>query len=85
VIATITDPLVRKHTMTEKKGRAEVIDVKALLAGDEEFIHSSGGGAWCGRRCRRYWVLEAERPKRSAPPRASGRRHGSAIRQATTL
>src|SRR5574338_1561472 len=28
------------HTMTEKKGRAEVVDVKALLAGDEDFVRT---------------------------------------------
>jgi putative transposase len=36
----VTDPDQRKHTMTEKKGRAEVIDVKGLLAGDDAFIRT---------------------------------------------
>src|SRR5512132_2763228 len=39
VIVTITDPLVRKHTMTEKS-RSEIIDVKALLAGDDAFLRT---------------------------------------------
>jgi transposase-like protein len=34
------DPLARMHTMTEKKGRSGTIDVKALLAWDEEFLRS---------------------------------------------
>jgi hypothetical protein len=37
VMFDITDPDQRKHTMTEKKGRAEVIDVKGLLADDDVF------------------------------------------------
>jgi transposase-like protein len=40
VIETITDPDERKHTMTEKKGKAEGIDVKALLSGDDAFIRT---------------------------------------------
>jgi hypothetical protein len=40
VMFDITDPDQRKHTMTEKKGRAEVIDVKGLLAGDDVFIRT---------------------------------------------
>src|ERR1700746_1441110 len=34
------DPLARMHTMTEKKGKSGIIDVKALLAGDEEFLRA---------------------------------------------
>jgi putative transposase len=40
VISEITDPDERKHTMTEKKGKAGGIDVKALLAGDDAFIRA---------------------------------------------
>jgi hypothetical protein len=40
VIETITDPLARKHTMTEKKGKADVVDVKAVLADDDAFIRT---------------------------------------------
>ena len=40
VIETITDPLARKHTMTERKSRSEVIDGKAVLAGDDAFIRT---------------------------------------------
>jgi putative transposase len=36
----ITDPLARKHTMTETKSRPEVIEVKAVLAGDDAFIRA---------------------------------------------
>jgi transposase-like protein len=40
VMFDVTDPDERKHTMTEKKGKAEGIDVKALLAGDDAFIRT---------------------------------------------
>jgi len=33
-------PVGRGHTMTERKGKAGTIDVKALLAGDEEFLRA---------------------------------------------
>ena len=36
----VTDPDERKHTMTEQKGKAEGIDVKAVLAGDEAFLRT---------------------------------------------
>jgi putative transposase len=38
VMFDVTNPDERKHTMTERKAKAEVIDVKALLAGDDAFI-----------------------------------------------
>src|SRR6516164_6970579 len=34
------DPLARMHTMTARKGKTGTIDVKALLAGDEEFLRA---------------------------------------------
>src|SRR5512144_1490012 len=40
VMFDVTDPDERKHTMTEKKGKAEAIDVKALLARDEAFMRA---------------------------------------------
>jgi transposase-like protein len=40
VMCDVTDPDQRKHTMTERKGKGEGIDVKALLAGDEDFIRT---------------------------------------------
>jgi putative transposase len=40
VMFEVTDPDERKHTMTERTGKAEGIDVKALLAGDEGFIRT---------------------------------------------
>jgi putative transposase len=40
VIVTITDPWARKHTLTEKKSRSEIIDVKAVLAGDDAFVRT---------------------------------------------
>src|ERR1700756_666605 len=38
VISQSPDPLARMHTMTEKRSKSGTIDVKALLAGDEEFL-----------------------------------------------
>jgi hypothetical protein len=32
------------HSMTEKKGKSGTIDVKALLAGDEEFLRVNRHG-----------------------------------------
>jgi hypothetical protein len=37
VISQSPDPLARMHTMTDRKRESGTIDVKALLAGDEEF------------------------------------------------
>src|SRR5215470_14678299 len=40
VIAQSPGPLARMHTMTGKKVKSGTIDVKALLAGDEEFLRA---------------------------------------------
>src|SRR5499425_758093 len=40
VIWQSPDPLTRMHTMTERKGKCGTIDVKALLAGDGEFLRA---------------------------------------------
>src|SRR5215472_18953787 len=40
VISQSPDPLARMHTMTQRKGKSGTIDVKALLAGDEEFLRA---------------------------------------------
>ena len=40
VMFDVTNPDEGKHTMTERKGKAEGIDVKALLTGDEAFIRT---------------------------------------------
>src|SRR6266496_1820181 len=40
VIWQSPDPLARMHTMTDRKGKSGTIDVKALLAGDEEFLRA---------------------------------------------
>src|SRR5207237_2692972 len=34
------DPLARMHTMTKRQGKSGTIDVKALLAEDEEFLRA---------------------------------------------
>src|SRR5215472_4209564 len=40
VISQSPDPLARMHTMTKGQGKSGTIDVKALLAGDEEFLRA---------------------------------------------
>jgi putative transposase len=40
VMFDVTDPDERKHTMTERKGKTDVIDVKGLLSGDDVFIRT---------------------------------------------
>ena len=39
VMSDVTDP-VRVHTMTKVEGKAEVIDIKGLLARDEDFVRA---------------------------------------------
>jgi putative transposase len=38
VMFDVTDPVERMHTMTKREGRAETIDLKALLAADGDFL-----------------------------------------------
>src|SRR5690349_12593251 len=40
VMSQSPDPLARMHTMTKRQGKPGIIDVKALLAGDEEFLRA---------------------------------------------
>src|SRR5271165_7493556 len=40
VISQSPNPLARMHPMTDRKGKSGTIDVKALLAGDEEFLRA---------------------------------------------
>src|SRR5690349_16301632 len=40
VMSQSPDPLARMHTMTKKQGKSGTIDVKALLAEDEEFLRA---------------------------------------------
>jgi putative transposase len=41
VIVQVTKPVGREHTMTERKGKAELIDVKELLGRDEDFVRAA--------------------------------------------
>jgi hypothetical protein len=41
VMCDITDPVEREHTMTKRLGKAEVIDLKALLAADADFLRAT--------------------------------------------
>ena len=34
----VTNPLTREHTMTKVQGKGEVIDIKAVLADDADFL-----------------------------------------------
>src|SRR5438132_5622709 len=40
VMAQSPDPLARMHTMTKRQGKTGTIDVKAVLAEDEEFLRA---------------------------------------------
>jgi hypothetical protein len=77
VISQSPDPLARRHTMTERKGKPGTIDVTALLAGDEEFLRALV-------RTALQEVLEVEMAEALGPRRASGRRVGWATAQAIT-
>src|ERR1043166_6658075 len=41
VMSDVTSPLAREHTMTKVQGKGEVIDIKALLAGDAGFLRAA--------------------------------------------
>jgi len=38
VMFDVTDPVERKHAMTKKEGKPELLDVKALLSAEEDFL-----------------------------------------------
>src|SRR5690349_24115893 len=40
VMSQSPDPLARMHTMTKRQGKSGTIEVKALLAQDEEFLRA---------------------------------------------
>src|SRR5215472_9597227 len=40
VIGQSPDPLARMHTMTKRQGKSGTIDIKAVLAEDEEFLRA---------------------------------------------
>ena len=63
--------------MTERKIKSGTIDVKALLAGDEEFLRGLV-------RTALQEVLEVEMTEALGPRRASGRRAGWATVRAIT-
>jgi len=42
VIGQSPGPLARMHTMTKRQGKSGTIDVKAVVAEDEEFLRGSG-------------------------------------------
>src|SRR6201993_1109869 len=40
VMLNVTDPVGRMHTMTKREGKAESSDLKALLAGDADYLRT---------------------------------------------
>src|SRR5215467_1841317 len=40
VMCDVTDPVGRMHTMTKREGKAEAIDLKALLAADGDYLRT---------------------------------------------
>src|ERR1700755_1203210 len=40
VMSDVTDPVGRMHTMTKREGKAELVDLKALLAADEDYLRT---------------------------------------------
>jgi transposase-like protein len=40
MMSDVTDPDERKQTMTERKGKTDIIHVKGLLSGDDAFIRT---------------------------------------------
>jgi transposase-like protein len=69
VITQSPDPLAGMQTMTKTQGKSGAIDVKALVAKDEEFLRALVRAAL-------QEVLEAEMTEALAPRRASGPRAG---------
>lgn len=40
VMSDVTDPVGRMHNMTKREGKAEVVDLKAVLAADEDYLRT---------------------------------------------
>src|SRR5215831_12427571 len=67
VMSQSPDPLARMHTMTKRQGKSGTIDVKALLATDEEFLRALGaGGTAGGLEAEMSEALGAEKGERTA-------------------
>ena len=41
VMSEVTNPLAREHTMTKVQGKGEVVDIKAVLADDADFLRTA--------------------------------------------
>jgi mutator family transposase len=41
VMSDVINPMAREHTMTKVQGKGELIDIKALLGGDAEFLRAA--------------------------------------------
>ena len=41
VMFEVTDPVERDHAMTKREGKGEVVDLKGLLLGDDDFVRSA--------------------------------------------
>jgi hypothetical protein len=66
------------HTMTKGQGKSRTIDIKAVLAEDEEFLRGLV-------RMALQEVVEAEMTEASAPRRANGLGAGRATDRAITV
>ena len=73
-VVAITDPLARMHTMTKRQAKSGTIDVKALLAEDEEFLRTLVRAALQEvLEAEMTEALGAEKGERTADGRAIGR------------
>ena len=77
VMFDVTDPVEGKHAMTKLEVKPELVDVKALMGGDSDYLRSMVQAIVQA-------TLEAEMRRRSEPRRVSGRRSGSATAAAIT-
>ena len=71
VMSDVTNPLAREHTMTKIEGKGEVIDIKALLEGDADYLRAAVKAAIEA-------TLEAEMTEALGAAKASGRKPGLA-------
>src|SRR5690242_20739346 len=64
VIGQSPDPLARMHTMTKRQGKSGTIDIKAILAEDEEFLR---GLVRMALQEVGQWPRRTTQPLRSSP------------------
>jgi transposase-like protein len=77
VMSNVTNPLAREHTMTKAQGKVEIIDLKADIARDPDFLRAAVKAALDA-------ALEAEMTETLGAQKANGPRPASATGPATT-